>query len=89
MYPGTMHSFSIIFSEPGRAVSVPDNRRGAGSYCQCEGIAIEAYCSLTRGKKLSDPPLVLLRWAIQRGCMCIPRSPKEKRIVENAMNFDF
>jgi diketogulonate reductase-like aldo/keto reductase len=71
-------------------------------YCQKAGIAVEAYSPLTKGQKLSDPKLmeiaakynksvaqVLIRWSLQRGFVCIPKSVKEERIRENGDVFDF
>lgn len=71
-------------------------------YCRKEGIAIQAYSPLTRGEKLGHPTLkvlgdkhkktpaqILLRWCIQKGYICIPKSSQLSRIEENASIFDF
>ncbi|HEX3074591.1 MAG TPA: aldo/keto reductase, partial [Ignavibacteriales bacterium] len=71
-------------------------------YCNDNGIAIEAYSPLTRGKKLRDPRLItialkyskspaqlLIRWALQTGTIVIPKSVHAERIRENAEVFDF
>ena len=31
----------------------------------------------------------MIRWSLQRGFICIPKSSSEKRIAENASIFDF
>jgi len=72
------------------------------AYCEQEGIVVEAYSPLTKGQKLKDPLLVkmaeryskstaqlLIRWCLQHGTVCIPKSVKENRIVENGDVFDF
>ena len=72
------------------------------NYCKKEGIAIQAYSPLTRGEKLDHPTLksiadkygktpaqILLRWCIQKNYICIPKSSRSSRIVENAGIFDF
>lgn len=72
------------------------------NYCRKEGIAIQAYSPLTRGEKLGHPTLkaigdkhektpaqILLRWCIQKGYICIPKSSQLSRIEENASIFDF
>ncbi|KAJ7387023.1 hypothetical protein OS493_003986 [Desmophyllum pertusum] len=72
------------------------------NYCKKEGIAIQAYSPLTRGEKLGHPTLksiadtyrktpaqILLRWCIQKNYICIPKSSRSSRIVENASVFDF
>lgn len=71
-------------------------------YCECKGIVIQAYSPLTKAQKLQDPKLVaiakkygkspaqvLIKWSIQRGFVCIPKSVKEERIIENGEIFDF
>lgn len=71
-------------------------------YCKKEGIVVEAYSPLTQGKMLGEPVLVdigkkydksaaqvLIRWSLQSGFVCIPKSVTEHRIVENGDVFDF
>lgn len=63
------------------------------NFCHKHGIVVEAYSPLTKGEKLGDPPLVeiaakykkttaqlLIRYALQRGCVVLPKSvtPKVK-----------
>jgi diketogulonate reductase-like aldo/keto reductase len=70
--------------------------------CHSAGIVIEAYSPLTKGKKLSDPNLIeltanygktsaqlLIRWALQKGYVVLPKSVNQDRIIENANVFDF
>jgi diketogulonate reductase-like aldo/keto reductase len=72
------------------------------NFCRAQGIQLEAYCPLTRGRKLGDPALravagrhgktpaqVLLRWALQHQVAVIPKSGQPGRIEENAGLFDF
>ena len=71
-------------------------------YCQKENIKIEAYSPLIHGYKLDKDifqeiankykksvPQVLLRWSLQSGFICIPRSSNKDHIRENADVFDF
>jgi len=71
-------------------------------YCKKEGIVVEAYCPLVRGKHMDHPTLVkvaesykktpaqvLVRWSVQSGFVSIPKSDKEHRIEENADIYDF
>jgi methylglyoxal/glyoxal reductase len=71
-------------------------------FCEKAGIVVEAYSPLTKGQKLGDPQLaaiaaetgrtpaqVLIRWSLQKGCVVIPKSSNERRLVENATVFDF
>jgi len=70
--------------------------------CADEGIGVEAYSPLTKGRRLHDatvgavaaevgrtPAQVLIRWALQKGFVVLPRSSNPTRIAENAMVFDF
>jgi diketogulonate reductase-like aldo/keto reductase len=77
-------------------------RRELLATCERNGVALEAYSPLTRGKDLENPVLtevaervgrtpaqVLLRWAVQRRIAAIPKSSRRERIVKNAAIFDF
>jgi diketogulonate reductase-like aldo/keto reductase len=70
--------------------------------CQQQSVVFEAYSPLTRGKQLDNADLVniaeqyhkstaqiLLRWALQKNMVVIPKSQHQKRIIENANIFDF
>jgi diketogulonate reductase-like aldo/keto reductase len=70
--------------------------------CAEEGIAVEAYSPLTKGRRLDDttvtaiaadvgrtPAQVLIRWSLQKGFVVLPRSSNAGRIAENADVFDF
>ncbi len=71
-------------------------------YAEGQGIRLEAWAPLTRGRRFSDPTVsaiasahgrspaqVLLRWGIEHGIIEIPKSIHRDRIVENARIFDF
>jgi diketogulonate reductase-like aldo/keto reductase len=71
-------------------------------FCKKNGIQLEAWSPLMRGKLLDQPDLVtiaqrhgktvtqvILRWDLQNGVVTIPKSVKEHRIVENANIFEF
>jgi diketogulonate reductase-like aldo/keto reductase len=70
--------------------------------CQQSGVVFEAYSPLTRGKRLDNSALlqlaekyqktaaqILLRWALQKDMVVIPKSRHQERIVANADIFDF
>jgi diketogulonate reductase-like aldo/keto reductase len=70
--------------------------------CEREGIALEAYSLLTKGRRLDDSTVasiaaevartsaqVLIRWSLQKGFVVLPRSSNADRIAENARVFDF
>jgi len=71
-------------------------------FCRAHRIQVEAYCPLTRGRKLRDrtlsmiarkhaktPAQVLLRWALQHDVVVIPKSQHRARVEENAKLFGF
>ena len=70
--------------------------------CERHGIAVEAWSPLMQGKFGEEAALgeiarahgrseaqVVLRWALQRGVIVIPKSVNRERIEENAALFDF
>jgi diketogulonate reductase-like aldo/keto reductase len=70
--------------------------------CDRDGIVMQAYTPLARGRKLDDTRLtaiaqkhgksaaqVMLRWIIQQGVCPIPKSVSRKRLEENFDVFDF
>ncbi len=70
--------------------------------CEEHDILIEAYSPLTKGRKLDDPVLaevgsqygkspaqVLIRWALDKGFVVLPKSINPGRIAENHEVFDF
>jgi diketogulonate reductase-like aldo/keto reductase len=70
--------------------------------CEGEGIALEAYSPLTKGRRLDDSTVasiaaevgrtsaqVLIRWSLQKGFIALPRSSNAGRIAENAAVFEF
>ena len=69
-------------------------------FCARHEIVVEAYSPLTRGRRLADPRLdelavryarspaqVLIRWALQKGTVVLPKSANRERIAENIAVF--
>jgi diketogulonate reductase-like aldo/keto reductase len=77
-------------------------QREVVSYCQKNGVAIEAYCPLVRNQKAEDPVLsgiankhgkstaqVLLRYCLQKDWVPLPKSDNSGRIAQNADVYGF
>ncbi|KAA8894748.1 NADP-dependent oxidoreductase domain-containing protein [Sphaerosporella brunnea] len=72
------------------------------SWCEREGVAVQAYAPVVRATRMEDPLIVplaekykktpaqiLLRWSLQMGWIPLPKSVHNERIEENAGVFDF
>jgi len=71
-------------------------------FCTEHGIVVEAYSPLTKGERLRDnrlqaiaqqyqksPAQILIRWALQKGTVVLPKSQHRDHLRENARVFDF
>ncbi|CAB4020954.1 aldo keto reductase [Paramuricea clavata] len=71
-------------------------------YCEENNIMIQAYSPLANGQKLDEkslrmlarkyqrsPAVVLIRWCLEKGYVCIPKSSNKHRIEENITAFEF
>ncbi|PSR99251.1 NADP-dependent oxidoreductase domain-containing protein [Coniella lustricola] len=71
-------------------------------YCHDKGIVIEAYCPIARNQKADNkqllsiadkygvtPNQVLIRWSLQKGWVCLPKSDSPDRIKLNADVYGF
>ena len=71
-------------------------------YCNSKNIIIEAYSPLVHAKRMDEerlvaiskeigktPAQILIRWAIQRDMVVLPKSVNKNRIIENFAVFDF
>lgn len=72
------------------------------TYCEENGIALQAYAPLARGAYLNSPLIIEigknhqkspaqvgLRWLVQQGISVIPKSVHKERLEENSQIFDF
>ena len=70
--------------------------------CRENGIAVEAFSPLARGRRMDDPAIVevasrngrtpaqvMLRWCLQRGVAAIPKTTSRERMKENLESLDF
>lgn len=71
-------------------------------YCKGQGIIVEAWGPLGKGKQLGEPEImklaekykktpaqIILRWHLQRGIVSLPKSVHKERIISNRDIFDF
>ncbi len=71
-------------------------------FCQANGICVEAWSPLGRGRSLEHPLLIalaakyqrtvaqiILRWELQHDIVPLPKSTHKERMIENASLFDF
>ena len=71
-------------------------------YCKEKNIVIQAYSPLAAGLKLDEPSLIklatnyqktpaiiLIRWCLEKGYVCIPKSSNKSRIEENMTALEF
>lgn len=74
-----------------------NTRTDITTFCQENGIVVEAYAPLARALRMKHPTIValsrkykctpaqlLVRWSLQHGYVPLPKSAKRDRIVENA-----
>ena len=72
-------------------------QREPRAWCARHGVVVEAYSPLTRGQRLKEPALLrladelgrspaqlLLRWALERDMVVLPKSVHADRMAENA-----
>ncbi|KAG9409242.1 hypothetical protein AC1031_019492 [Aphanomyces cochlioides] len=73
------------------------------AFCRAAGIAFQGYCPLAKGQLLDHPTVIemaqrypgstpaqlCIRWNLQHGYICIPKSTKIHRVVENFDVFHF
>ena len=77
-------------------------QRELAAYSKNHGMIVEGYSPLGTGKILSSADMqrlsqkynrsiaqLCVRWSLQEGCLPLPKSVHEERIIENAQVFDF
>ena len=79
-----------------------NTRTDITTFCQENGIVVEAYAPLVRALRMKHPTIVslskkydvspaqlLVRWSLQKGFVPLPKSVHKERIVTNAQVDDF
>jgi len=77
-------------------------RKDQVDFCKKNNIVVEGWGPLAKGQILGDEEIekvakkynksisqICIRWNLQHGIVCIPKSIKEERIIENASVFDW
>lgn len=77
-------------------------QREVDAYCRQHGIVVQAFSPLARGDRLEEPVVVelagkydkspvqlLIRYALQKGWVPLPKSERPERMRLNAGVFDF
>jgi methylglyoxal/glyoxal reductase len=78
------------------------SRNDVVTLCREHGIVVEAYSPLTKARRLEDdtivsianrhdrsPAQVMIRYALEKGFVVLPKSTHRERILENSRVFDF
>lgn len=76
--------------------------RDVDAYCKKHGIVVQAFSPLARGGRWEEPILgelagrhcksaaqILIRYALQKGWVPLPKSEREEKMRENTEVFDF
>lgn len=79
-----------------------NQRKVQVDYCQSKGILVQGWAPLSKNQILEDATLkeiakkhgktvsqISIRWHLQKGIVCIPKSVREERVVENSKVYDF
>jgi diketogulonate reductase-like aldo/keto reductase len=79
-----------------------NTRTDIATFCQENGILVEAYAPLARGMRMKHPTIVrlaaeykvspaqlLVRWSLQKGYVPLPKSVHKERIITNAQVDNF
>ena len=79
-----------------------NTRTDITTFCQENGIVVEAYAPLVRALRMKHPTIVnlsrkynvspaqlLVRWSLQKGFVPLPKSVHKERIIMNAQVDDF
>lgn len=78
------------------------NRKKLIEYCKSEGIVVEAYSPLTRGRRINDETIseiakkynksnaqIMIRWGLQQDLIMLPKSTNKSHVESNIQVFDF
>lgn len=83
LHPQCQQKELIEFCNKHSILVFPYSPLGQGRLLECEEVIKIAK------KKGRSPASILLRWAIQKGYGCIPKTTKASRLLENSRIFDW